>query len=199
MGRKDKADIRKPEILEHLYEVLKDEGIEGASLAKIADHMGVYPSMLVHYFKTKEQMLIEFVHYTIKRFEDWYMDGLDKINDPKERITLLIERGFLMKGPGIIDPGIFYALLSLSFRKTKIRKAFLSMYALLKKRLVVELTAGIESGSIMNTDINKLTMIIAVITEGLDYLRLVSTDPEPVEEVAQYLKNLVFNLLEKGI
>jgi len=53
MPRKNKANIRKREILEHFYEVLSNEGLEGASIAKIAKHMGVHPSLLMHYFKTK--------------------------------------------------------------------------------------------------------------------------------------------------
>ena len=61
MGRKSKADVRKKEILEHFYIVLKQEGFENASIAKIANLMDVNPSLLIHYFKTKEEMVFAFV------------------------------------------------------------------------------------------------------------------------------------------
>jgi len=42
LGRKSKSDIRKPEILDHLYRVMEEEGLERASFARVADRMGGY-------------------------------------------------------------------------------------------------------------------------------------------------------------
>ena len=58
MGRKSKAAVRKREILEHFYNILKEEGLEKASIAKVAKRMAVNPSLLIHYFKTKEAMTV---------------------------------------------------------------------------------------------------------------------------------------------
>ena len=58
MGRPNKSDERKPEILQNLIQVLSNEGIEGTSFAKIGDQMGVHASLIVHYFKNKEEMLL---------------------------------------------------------------------------------------------------------------------------------------------
>jgi len=52
---KDKADIRKYEILVHFQHVFAKQGFEVASIAKIAKKMDVHPSLLTHYFSTKKE------------------------------------------------------------------------------------------------------------------------------------------------
>ena len=69
MGRTSLAPIRKREILEQFYEVLRQEGIERASMIKVANRMGVYPSHVNHYFPTKEQLISELVEFLIERYE----------------------------------------------------------------------------------------------------------------------------------
>ena len=56
MGHYQKAEIRKPEILENYYQVLLEEGFEGTSIGKIARRMDIHPSLIIHYFKNKENM-----------------------------------------------------------------------------------------------------------------------------------------------
>ena len=68
MGRKSKAEERKKEILIHFYEVVKEDGFENASIAKIADRMDVNPSLLIHYFKTKEEMIVDLVDFLLNRY-----------------------------------------------------------------------------------------------------------------------------------
>ena len=67
--KKDKAEIRKKEILEHFQQVLSEEGIEGASIGKIANKMGIHPSLIIHYFKTKEEMTVALAEFILEKYE----------------------------------------------------------------------------------------------------------------------------------
>ena len=49
MRREEWARIRRREMLAAFYEVLPDEGLQGASLAKIATRVQAPPSLLIHY------------------------------------------------------------------------------------------------------------------------------------------------------
>ncbi len=198
MGRKDKSEIRKPEILEHLYEVLAKDGLEGASLAKVANHMGVYPSMLVHYFKTKEQMMVEFVDYIIERFNTWYMSDIDNITDPKKRFDLMLDRIFMLKGQGVIDPVVFYAIVYLSFRSTRVKKRVQAMYSLLIESLRSEINVGVKQGILNCTDVEMISFIITIVTEGLDYCRFMYDDLKAIEKAGLFLKSAILNVLKNG-
>jgi AcrR family transcriptional regulator len=50
MTERKNAGLRKPEILKCFYETILAEGIEGASIGKIAKRMGIHPSLIMHYF-----------------------------------------------------------------------------------------------------------------------------------------------------
>lgn len=54
MRKNQTAETRKPEIFENFYQVIIAEGIEGASIGKIARRMNIHPSLIIHYFKTKK-------------------------------------------------------------------------------------------------------------------------------------------------
>jgi len=68
MHKNQRAEIRKPEILENYYKILIDEGFKGAPIGKIAKHMHIHPSLIIHDFKTKENMSSEVVDLLIKKY-----------------------------------------------------------------------------------------------------------------------------------
>ena len=80
-----KADIRKPEILENFYHVLIEEGFEGASINKIARRMNIHPSLIIHYFKTKENLTIALADYLIEKYEA--PGFLDDVADESSVVT----------------------------------------------------------------------------------------------------------------
>ena len=59
MRKNKNADHRKPEILESYYQVMIQKGIEGTSISKIAERLDIHPSLIIHYFKNKENMKLE--------------------------------------------------------------------------------------------------------------------------------------------
>ena len=72
--REEWARLRRREMLAAYYQVLKDEGLQGASIAKIAKRIDAPPSLLIHYFGTKEQMTIELVDYLLEEYRHGYGD-----------------------------------------------------------------------------------------------------------------------------
>ena len=196
MGRKNKSGIRRREILEHLYEVMKDEGIEGVSLAKVADRMGIYPSMIVHYFKTKEQMMIALVDFIIDQFEAWYRVQLDAIKDQRSRIVIILDEILTLKGATVIDPGVFFGLVYMGFRNENVREKIHAMYGRLIEVLTSEIKIGIENGAIEAADPETIAHLVAIIQEGLDYCRFEYRDVKKVEAAGMLLKDMVFSLLK---
>ena len=69
MRKNQRADTRKPEILENFYQVLIEEGFEGASIDKIAKRMKIRPPLIIHYFKTKENLTLESVNSLTQKYK----------------------------------------------------------------------------------------------------------------------------------
>ena len=68
MRQRQNAELRKPEILRNFLEILVEEGIEGASIGKVAKRMGIHPSLIMHYFSTKETLIIEAVDHIVHEY-----------------------------------------------------------------------------------------------------------------------------------
>ncbi|WP_405737186.1 TetR/AcrR family transcriptional regulator [Streptomyces sp. NBC_01537] len=58
MGRATRNEDRKAEIIQAALEVISERGYRGASLAAVAERVGLTQQGLLHYFPTKEALLI---------------------------------------------------------------------------------------------------------------------------------------------
>ncbi|NMM48191.1 TetR/AcrR family transcriptional regulator [Marinigracilibium pacificum] len=57
MGRKSISSDRRKEILEAYKLVIRNEGIEGASIGKLAKFLSMPPSLIMHYFSSKDELI----------------------------------------------------------------------------------------------------------------------------------------------
>ncbi len=63
MGRKSIAKERRQLIIEAFYSCVVERGLSGASIRRIADRAGVKPSVLHHYFSSRDEIIEEAVIY----------------------------------------------------------------------------------------------------------------------------------------
>ncbi|MCG8550395.1 MAG: TetR/AcrR family transcriptional regulator, partial [Desulfobacterales bacterium] len=90
MGRKSISHIRKPEILRHTYKVVEEEGFKGMTIGKIAKRMGVNSGLLIHYFKSKEGLIMEMVDFLYETSMNNYLKELETLTSPQERMDTLL-------------------------------------------------------------------------------------------------------------
>jgi AcrR family transcriptional regulator len=126
--REEWARIRRREMLAAYYQVLKDEGLQGASIAKIAKRIDAPPSLLIHYFGTKEQMTIELVDYLLEEYRHGYGDRLAAIADPRERLIAILDTFFDPEYHQLLDDSVFYACFYVSLRHPAVRKSYATLY-----------------------------------------------------------------------
>jgi AcrR family transcriptional regulator len=86
------------------YKVAKKEGIENTSIAKVADMMGVNPSLVMHYFKTKDDLLQALVDFNLEKYLSIY--SVNGKVDSKEKMLQIIENMFSRKWHRLFDDGV---------------------------------------------------------------------------------------------
>jgi AcrR family transcriptional regulator len=185
MGVSPKAETRKPEILEAYYQVIIENGIEGASIGKIAQRMDIHPSLIIHYFKTKENLTIELLDLLIEKYEAPEFLDFNGIQDPGERFQKLMETTFSFEWSRTVDPGIHFCFYYLSFRNPEIRKRFRAMIKRFRNYLIKELTGFQESGVIRVDDVRLAADYIVTLMEGLEFHAHFLADDEPFEHFAR--------------
>jgi len=195
---REKAEVRRREIIESFYEALKEEGLEGASLANIANRMGVYPSLLVHHFSNKEEMVVELVDYITSRYEEVFLPKLEGIEDPEQRLSGIIDSIFGLDWLRLVDNGAFYACYALSFRNARVHEHFQRMYRALRDVLVAEITAYSESGNAVVMEPGRAADLAIMQLAGFNYYKNIFGNERRFEEISEQLKEYVWSLIRQA-
>jgi len=196
MRKKLNAEIRKPEILEHYYHTIIEEGFEGASIGKIAKRMGIHPSLIIHYFKTKENMTVELGKIIAEKYQavgQW--ENVTDIKDIKKMFFKFMDLLFSRELSATVDDSVYFTFYYLSFRNSEIRNNFSGMFKQFRVFLIENLKKFNEAGFINITDFKKAADILIVLVEGIDFHDKFVSDDEPFQKFAKYARNMAFKLL----
>jgi AcrR family transcriptional regulator len=196
MRKNKKAEIRKPEILENYYQVLIEEGFEGASIGKIAKRMDIHPSLIIHYFKSKDNMTFELVELLIEKYLEPGFLKFNHITDLEQRFYTLIDTIFSIEWSRTINPGLHFGFYYLSFRNPAIHERYQAMIKQFRDYLIGELELFRENGILQIDDLKKAADIIVTLMEGLEFHSHFLSEEKPFEEFANYAKNLVLAMLK---
>lgn len=196
MRKNQKAHIRKPEILENYYQVIIDEGLEGASIGKIAKRMHINPSLIMHYFETKEKMTVELVDLLIDKYESPEFLDFSHMDDVKQRFEALMDTIFSFEWSRTVNPGVHFGFYYLSFRNPLIRERFKEMFKRFKSYLIRELEIFREAGLIHRPDLEMAADMIVTLMEGLEFHANFLADDKPFEQFADECKKIAMDCLK---
>jgi AcrR family transcriptional regulator len=181
MGRRSKAEVRRQEILSHFYQVIIDEGFEGASIAKIAKRMDVNPSLLIHYFSTKDAMVLGLIEYIVNTYASHLLPDFSGVDDPAERWDDVLDVVSRIQWDLIINNTVFYSAYTLSLRNPEIRSQFVELYGEIADKLKREIEHASQAGIIQVEDAAQGADLILMLIEGANFYQNVKagkSDPE---------------------
>lgn len=192
------AAIRKPEILEGYYNVLIREGLENASISKIAKELGIHPSLIFHYFQSKENLTFELFQLIIEKFKSAHLLDFTAIEDPKQRYEALLDLIFSLQWSRTVDPGVHYGFYYQSFRDKRTLAHLRDMFAWLRDYLEEQLKTFSEDEIITVNDPRKAADYIVTLMEGMEFQAQFLRNDKPFEDFADSVKASVHQLLTKG-
>ena len=199
MRKNQNAGLRKPEILESYYQVMIQKGIEGASISKIAERLDIHPSLIIHYFKNKENMKLELVDLLIEKYEAPDFLTFDHIENDEERFNALMDTLFSFVWSRTVDPGVHFGFYYLSFRNDSIKERFKQMYAKFRVYLQEQLVYFNSKGIINVSDERKAAGIIITLMEGLEFHTQFLANGHPFDDFAESAKKTAIIALKNGI
>lgn len=199
MGRKSKAKVRRQEILSHFYDVIIEEGFEGASIAKIAKRMEVNPSLLIHYFSTKDAMVTGLIDYIISTYSPTIFPDFSSTEDPEERWEDVLDVLSQMHWDRIMNHKVFYSCYALGLRMEDIRVRFKNLYQDLIGRLVGEIQVANEASLIKVSNPRHAAEWIITQTEGRSFFRNVNPLVNPSDNGQATFKAVVNQVLQSGL
>jgi len=169
MGRKNLGEKRRSEIVKAFYEVARETGLENASIAKVAESMGISNGLVMHYFNTKDELLLGLNEFILQQHLKVFMEGHLGMIKSRRDLEALIGDLFSRKWNQFFDDGVFYSCYALIYRNKGFNDSFKAYLLRLHRVLQAELRQALAHGIIENKNIEELTEIIFALIDGSYY------------------------------
>ena len=196
MGRKSISHIRKPEILRHTYKVVEEEGFMGMTIGKVATRMGVNSGLLIHYFKSKEGLIMEMVDYLYDSSMTVYLEELKKYTTPKERLEGLLDMVFDTSGTMPQRDAVFWSCYAMGFRNEQIKGKIKDLMKRFIDFGIAEMEAWEEKGLVKIAHKERAAETILALSEGFGILRNSVDDMASLKEISLFMKKTALKALE---
>lgn len=196
MGRKSLKPLRQKGIVKAFYKVARQEGLENASIAKVAAVLKVNPSLVIHYFETKQDLILGLIEYILERYRHIY-NPQNGTTDPEARLRKIISNLFSREWNNLFDDDVFFSCYALIFRNKTIKAHYKTLHDHLRRMLAEALQEAKKSRVISVKDVENAADMIFVLIEGAYYyLSLVSNDAEYKKRLALYERQalMILNL-----
>lgn len=194
MGRKSLKGTRQLEIIKVFYKVAKKEGYENTSIAKIAKVMDINPSLIIHYFETKEDLTYGLIDYILERYLLIYTikqkDGVS-LSDLQHTIEMLFSKKWNL----LFDDGLFYTFYALAFREKRIKEKYKTILDSLRLGLAALIVQCNEKKLIDVKDPQTTADLIFVLVDGAYFYLSLESDNKAYTERLEYYKNKAFQIL----
>lgn len=195
MGRPSIKASRQKEIIDAFYKIAKKEGLENASIAKTAALIDINPSLVIHYFKTKEYLVYGLIEYILDKYLLIFKTPVSLDNDPKKKLLKVIDNIFSHKWNTLFDDSVSYSCYSLVFRDKKVKEKYKVLLDSLRSNLKEIIQDCNKEGVLSVKDPALTADIIFVIVDGAYYyLSLVTNKDEYKKKLNQYKKQALLQL-----
>jgi AcrR family transcriptional regulator len=199
MGRKDKSEERRKEILEACYQVVARKGLEGATLKSIGKEMGVAPSLLMHYFASKEELIQSLVDYMIQKMDYTFLERMEHIPTARERLDLFLEKNLSFELPDAVESKVFYGAFYLSIGDERVRQSFRRVYD--HDQAVLSRLIGDYAAEVGIPDLRPELLAIQIVAlfEGLYLYKVVYGNTPELRAAVDGVRQIIWRNLEAAV
>lgn len=200
MGRKSLSDERKKEIVKAFYRLAQKEGLENASIAKTAELIDINPSLIIHYFKTKEYLLYGLIDFILDKYLLIFHIPASAYATPHEKLLKVIDKIFSRKWNVLFDDSVAYSCYALAFRNISIKKKYKELMDVLRKNLADLIIDCNNNGQLSIDNPQYAAELIFILVDGAYYyLSMINDKKEYANKLENYKKEAIkiLSLLEE--
>ncbi|KYP16266.1 TetR family transcriptional regulator [Flavihumibacter sp. CACIAM 22H1] len=188
MGRKSLKESRQPEIIKAFYKLAKREGLENASIAKTAALININPSLIIHYFQTREQLVSALIEFILERYLQIFKTPTISEEDPKKRLLTVIDKLFSHKWNILFDDSVAYSCYSMVFRDKKVKAKFKVVLDQLRHNLEAMIKDANEAGEMNVADPARAADMVFVIVDGAYYYLSLESNKDEYRKKLEFYK-----------
>lgn len=166
MGRNNLTDQRQKEITIAFYQVAKEVGLANASIAKVADKMGISKGLIIHYFATKESLIFALYEQILERYLNFVVAEKYLNIDNKKDLVAYISSLFSREWNLYIDDGVFYSFYALIYQNDQVRAHYSEFLKTLRNGIATILENCKNKGIIGNANVVQTSNILYAMIDG---------------------------------
>ncbi len=196
MGRKSLREHRRKEIVEAFYLAAKEGGLHNISIGKLAQKMGVNPSLIIHYFSSKEELVFGLIEFILDRYKNMYMTGLPEGKSAIIIFHEIVDNLFSGKWGKLVDDDVYYNCYTLIFRNGLIKERFRTLHDSLRQMLAEIIEQCRIEGYIATENAYEQADFIFLFLDGAYYYRSMTDDPVAYDRKMSDYKNKILALMD---
>lgn len=158
--------------------------------------MDMNPSLIIHYFKTKEALVFGLIEYILDRYKNLYVARKKEEQTSIEVLHEVLDNLFSGKRNKLVDDDVFYNCFTLIFRNPRIKEKYKALHDSLRRMLADILDRCKEDGYLFTGDTYQTADLIFLFVEGAYYYLSMINDPEEYEEKMNLYKNQALEILD---
>jgi TetR/AcrR family transcriptional regulator, transcriptional repressor of bet genes len=176
------ADIRRRELIQAAFEVIKRDGLQFATVAKVEKAAGASKGTLHKYFKNKEELAQASIRHALKLRRHDFLERLKRSRTPSERLWASIA---LHLHPKYLEPGFSRAWVSLIAEGTEKKpyaRIIKALYGRDRSNLLYSLRMLLH-----RTDVTDIALALQLFFDGCRYRSGFMTRKTSARQEAQNL------------
>ena len=186
-GSYSKGIARRQEILDRAIEVFRDRGADGTSLRRIAEAIGVSHGALLHYFSSREELLVAVYEHAERRRD---LDRLERegpsVLDDERAVEVMANAALAnLEVPGLVQLYSTLVATSLESERGPAKEFFTARFENVRGGLATRLREDQAAGRVRgDVDPEQMAALIVAASDGLQIQWLL----EPSIQLQQTLK-----------
>ncbi|MBU45786.1 MAG: hypothetical protein CMN76_21445 [Spirochaetaceae bacterium] len=171
-ARSDIRNQRESEILSHFAAAISELGLEGASIAKVAARMDCPPSLIMHYYKTKDDLIEALFRAMVEEIKEQVLEKDLRLPSPGKRFKSfqdLLFNPMRLWDQKLGNPSIWFQFLAMTSRNDRIHSLFLDYLEFYRSVVRQQLEDFMQLGMVRKTDPEALTDLVICFADGLTH------------------------------
>lgn len=148
------------------YEAMARVGTQQLSLRRIAKEIGVSPALLVYHFGSKDNLLIETMHWALAGTVSRIQRGIAGIEEPREALAALIEAVFVGPRANRDFHLIYMDLVQYAVRSESFSELAVLLHRHINGSYAIVIQQGVDAGAFEVEDVALAARQVRAIVEG---------------------------------
>lgn len=190
-------EIRKEQVIIGAIRCIIKKGFNQVSVKDIAAEAGVSTGIIYHYFRNKDDLLVQVLKYSFRKSHEQAMETVEKIQPFEEKLLKHIENiNFVPQ-----ENPDFYSILLNFLGQIKYNQAVeeVTQKFMRNLRLYVDriLEVGVKQGCIKGDHLECLSAIIIGLGMGLGIQWTIDKKAFNINQISEIFKEMVLNYIYK--